>query len=87
MDLSAPDNTDDISSINDLICKVECSVTHVKIEDAIKVIRELCRFSFTNVFKVEFIFHLLDDFLTIDRHDSSGGFFPRKICAYYIHTF
>ena len=24
----------------------------------------------TNVFKVEFIFHLLDDFLTIDRPDS-----------------
>jgi hypothetical protein len=129
LDLSAPYDTDDISSINDLICKEECSLTYVKIDDAIKVIRERGRFSLcskfdikstfrqlgirkdqwhlfcikwdtqyyffnrlafgcrsspiifdhlsraicwiaTNVFKVEFNFHLLDDFLTIDRADS-----------------
>jgi hypothetical protein len=129
LDLSAPHDTYDISSINDLICKEECSLTYVKIDDAIKVIRERGRFSLcskfdikstfrqlgirkdqwhlfcikwdtqyyffnrlafgcrsspiifdhlsraicwiaTNVFKVEFNFHLLDDFLTIDRADS-----------------
>jgi hypothetical protein len=44
LDLSAPHDTDDISSINDLICKEECSLTYAKIDNAIKVILELGRF-------------------------------------------
>ena len=53
LDLSAPHDTYDISSINDLICKEECSLTYVKINDAIKVIRDLGRFSLCSKFDIE----------------------------------
>ena len=42
--IGPPHDTDDISSINDLISKEECSLTYVKIDNAIKVILELGRF-------------------------------------------
>lgn len=129
LDLSAPHDDDDNCSINDLISKEDCSMTYVRIDDAIKVIRKLGRFSLcskfdieaafkqlgirkdqwhlfcikwckeyfffnrlafgcrsspiifdnlsraicwiaTNIYKIEYIFHLLDDFLTIDKPDS-----------------
>ena len=126
IDLSAPHNDSTHSSINDLIDKEQCSLTYVKLDDAIKKISEvgtgamLCKFDIKDAFKIcpvckdqwklfcvrwdnlvyvlvclsfgwrsspkildtlassvcwiaencyniECIFHLLDDFLTIDR--------------------
>ena len=46
MDLSAPHDIDDINSINDLICKEECSLAYVKIDDAIKLYGNLVVFRF-----------------------------------------
>lgn len=126
LDLSAPHDDHDNSSINDLINKDECSMSYVRIDDAINIIKRLGRFTLlskydiesafkqlgirpdqwhlfcikwensyyffnrlafgcrsspiifdhlskaicwiaTNVYNIEFILHLLDDFLTLDR--------------------
>ncbi|CAG2252701.1 unnamed protein product [Mytilus edulis] len=70
LDLSAPHDDDDNCSINDLISKEDCSMTYVRIDDAIKVIRKLGRFSLCSKFDIEAAFKQLDDFLTIDKPDS-----------------
>jgi hypothetical protein len=40
LDLSSPHNNDEHQSVNDLIDKDLCSLTYIKIDDAIKVIQE-----------------------------------------------
>ena len=57
LDLSAPHNDDD-PSINDLIDKASCSMSYVKIDDAIRIITsygkgtKLCKFDIRNAFKI-----------------------------------
>ena len=131
LDLSAPHNDDEHLSINSLIDKTACSMTYVKIDDAIHKIQEygkgaiMCKADLTDAFKqlpilpsqyhlfcfkfremyfyftrltfgcrsspkifdhlsqaicwiatnnysINCIFHLLDDFLTIDKPDTCG---------------
>jgi hypothetical protein len=43
LDLSSPHNNDEHQSVNDLIDKELCSLTYIKIDDAIKVIQEFGR--------------------------------------------
>ena len=43
LDLSSPHNNDEHQSVNDLIDKDLCSLTYIKIDDAIKVIQEFGR--------------------------------------------
>ncbi|VDI76734.1 Hypothetical predicted protein [Mytilus galloprovincialis] len=67
LDLSAPHNDTNVS-INDLIDKDLCSMTYVKIDDAIRLITNYgkgTKLSEHN-YKVKHILHLLDDFLTVD---------------------
>lgn len=58
IDLSAPHNDSAHSSINDLIDKEQCSLTYVKLDDAIKKISEvgtgamLCKFDIKDAFKI-----------------------------------
>ncbi|CAG2192356.1 unnamed protein product [Mytilus edulis] len=59
LDLSAPHDDDDNCSINDLISKEDCSMTYVRIDDAIKVIRKLGRFSLCSKFDIEAAFKQL----------------------------
>ena len=132
VDLSAPHNDDKHQSVNGLIDKDSCSLTYVKIDDAIKAIRRygrgalMCKIDIADAFKqlpirpaqwpyfcikwkrqyyvfvrlafgcrsspflfdtlsqalcwiatnnygISTIFHLLDDFLTIDKPDSCEG--------------
>jgi hypothetical protein len=66
-----PHDTDDISSINNLFCKEECSLTYVKIDVALKVIRELGRFSLCSKFNIESAFKQLG--IRRDQgHNNSG---------------
>ena len=57
LDLSAPHNDHDIS-INDLIDKDQCSMSYVKIDDAIRIINKcgkgsfLCKFDISDAFKI-----------------------------------
>lgn len=57
LDLSAPHN-DNVVSVNELIDKDLCSMTYVKIDDAIKIITKygkgtkLCKFDIQNAFKI-----------------------------------
>ena len=57
LDLSAPHNDTDLS-INDLIDKAQCSMSYVKIDDAIKMIMPLgkgsflCKFDISDAFKI-----------------------------------
>lgn len=56
VDLSAPHNTDD-TSLNELICKSEYSLSYVRVDDAIDKIRDLgagslmCKFDIQDAFK------------------------------------
>lgn len=58
VDLSAPHDHPDHSSINDLIDKESCSLTYVKIDDAIKLIQQLgrgakmCKADISDAFKL-----------------------------------
>lgn len=58
VDLSAPHNDSTHSSINDLIDKEQCSLTYVKLDDAIKKISEvgtgamLCKYDIKDAFKI-----------------------------------
>ena len=57
LDLSAP-HSEGVASINDLIDKEQCSMSYVKIDDAIKIITKygqgtkLCKFDIQNAFKI-----------------------------------
>ena len=57
LDLSSP-HSKDVASINDLIDKEQCSMSYVKIDDAIKIITKygqgtkLCKFDIQNAFKI-----------------------------------
>ena len=131
LDLSSPHHTDEHCSINDLIEKDVCSLSYIKLDDAIKVIQDYgrnsicCKVDISDAFKqlpispqqwhlfcfkwdkfyynyvrlpfgcrsspklfdmlssaicwisehnynINVIFHLLDDFLTIDKPDACG---------------
>lgn len=131
LDLSSPHNSSEHDSINDMIDKEDCSLTYIKLDDAIKVIQDygknsiFCKVDISDAFKqlpispqqwhlfcfkwnnmyynyvrlpfgcrsspklfdslsssicwiaqnnynIEVIFHLLDDFLTIDRPTDCG---------------
>ncbi|CAG2228931.1 unnamed protein product [Mytilus edulis] len=58
LDLSSPHNDDEHSSINDLIDKNNCSMSYVKIDDAIDIILRLgrnswlCKFDISDAFKI-----------------------------------
>lgn len=58
LDLSAPHNDDSCLSVNDMIDKDLCSMSYVKIDDAIKVILKLgknstmCKFDISDAFKI-----------------------------------
>ena len=58
LDLSSPHNRDNHYSINDLIDKDTCSMSYVKIDDAIDIILKygryssLCKFDISNAFKI-----------------------------------
>lgn len=58
LDLSAPHNNDHHTSVNDLIDKNACSMSYVKIDDAIDIILELgknswlCKFDISDAFKI-----------------------------------
>ncbi|CAG2197155.1 unnamed protein product [Mytilus edulis] len=65
LDLSAPHNSDEHSSVNDLINKEDFSLSYIKIDDAIKIIKEYG-------FASRCFLHLLDDFLTIDRPSANA---------------
>ncbi|CAG2255290.1 unnamed protein product [Mytilus edulis] len=58
LDLSAPHNNDEHHSINDLINKEDYSLTYVRIDDAIKIIKslgiksQLCKCDVTDAFKL-----------------------------------
>jgi hypothetical protein len=57
LDLSAP-HSEGVASINDLIDKEQCSMSYIKIDDAIKIITKygqgikLCKFDIQNAFKI-----------------------------------
>lgn len=58
VDLSSPHNDPDCPSINDLIDKDQCSLSYVKIDDAVKIIQRkgrgalLCKFDIQDAFKL-----------------------------------
>lgn len=58
LDLSSPHNDDEHSSINDLIDKNNCSMSYVKIDDAIDIILRLgrnswlCKYDISDAFKI-----------------------------------
>ncbi|CAG2227747.1 unnamed protein product [Mytilus edulis] len=58
LDLSAPHNSDEHSSVNDLINKEDFSLSYIKIDDAIKIIKEYgfasrcCKLDVSNAFKL-----------------------------------
>lgn len=142
VDLSAPHDDDVHPSINNLIDKEECSMSYVKLDDAIEVIQQLgqgsvlCKTDITDAFKlipikpdqwhlfgfkwqdkyyfykrlafgcrsspkifdhlsqavcwiaqhnykIPTIFHLLDDFLTIDRPDACGERTMALLCTIF----
>ena len=57
LDLSVP-HSDDVASINDFIDKGQCSMSYIKIDDAVKIITKygqgtkLCKFDIQNDFKI-----------------------------------
>ena len=81
LDLSAPHNNCDHASINDLIDKDEFSLTYVRIDDAVKIIKQLgrgsllCKCDITDAFKL------------IPIHPSLWGYYGMKWNGkYYFYT-
>ncbi|VDI65046.1 Hypothetical predicted protein [Mytilus galloprovincialis] len=72
LDLSSPHNSCDHDSVNDLIDKDLCSLSYIKVDDAINAIQDYgvnsicCKVDVCDAFKQ------LDDFLTVDRPTDCG---------------